>query len=154
MTITFSTLALLLPVCVMLHVTEEFLFPGGFIEWYQELVPSKAAGVRPGYLVWINTLMIGVCVFPVAFGETPHGIGVWYTVTAIAGINACFHIIGVFKLKKYSPGVVTGVLLYLPLSVYGTWYLLSSGDISISKLVILLAVAVGYHIFSVIRQGK
>ena len=154
MTITFSTLTLILPACIMLHVTEEFLFPGGFIAWYQELVPSKAAGVRPGYLVWINTLMIGVCVLPVALGETPHGIGVLYTVAAIAGINAGFHIIGVFKLKKYSPGVVTGVLLYLPLFIYGTWYLLSSGDLSIAKLVIDLAIAIGYHLFSVYRQGK
>lgn len=151
---TFSTLTLVLPVCIMLHVTEEFLFPGGFIEWYQELVPSKAAGVRPGYLVWINTLMIGVCVLPVALGETSHGIGVWYVVTAIAGINACFHIIGVFKLKKYSPGVVTGVLLYLPLFIYGSWYLLSSGGLSVIRLMFMLAIAIGYHIFSVYRQAK
>ncbi|HTE10260.1 MAG TPA: hypothetical protein VK645_04805 [Chitinophagaceae bacterium] len=38
---TFSTLSLLLAIAIMLHVTEEFLFPGGFIEWYQFLVPSK-----------------------------------------------------------------------------------------------------------------
>src|ERR1700744_111484 len=144
----FATLAIILPACIMLHVTEEFLFPGGFIEWYQELVPSKAAGVRPGYLVWINTLMIGVCVLPVSFGETSHGIGVWYAVAAIAGINACFHIIGVFKLKKYSPGVVTGVLLYLPLFIYGTWTLLSSGEISWGRAAVMFGLAVGYHIFS------
>ena len=75
----FATLAIILPACIMLHVTEEFLFPGGFIEWYQELVPSKAAGIRPGYLVWINTLMIGVCVLPVALGASYRGIGIWYT---------------------------------------------------------------------------
>ncbi len=151
---TFSNLALILPACVMLHVTEEFLFPGGFIEWYQELVPSKTQGVRPGYLVWINTLMIGVCVLPVALGPTERGVGVWYTVAAIAGINAIFHIIGVFKLKKYSPGVVTGVLLYLPLFIIGTWYLFTSGSISWIRAAVILALAIGYHIFSVIRQGK
>jgi len=151
---TFTTLTLLLPACIMLHVTEEFLFPGGFIEWYQELVPSKAAGIRPGYLVWINTLMIGVCVFPVAFGATSHGFGVWYTVTAIAGINAIFHIIGVIRLKKYSPGVVTGVLLYLPLFFIGSWYLLSTGSLSLTRALIMLAIAIGYHVFSVIRQGR
>ncbi len=150
----FSLLAIILPACIMLHVTEEFLFPGGFIEWYQELVPSKSAGVRPGYLVWINTLMIGVCVVPVWLGASPHGFGVWYTVVAIAGINACFHIIGVFKLKKYSPGVITGTLLYLPLFVIGTRYLLSTDSLSITKAGELLAAAIGYHIFSVYRQGK
>jgi hypothetical protein len=149
----FNTLALLLPAAIMLHVTEEFLFPGGFIEWYQELVPSKTKGVRPGYLVWINTLMIGVCVVPVALGSI-RGVNVWYCVTALAGINAIFHIAGVFKLKKYSPGVVTGVLLYLPLFAIGSWTLLSSGEISWLRAGIMLGVAVGYHIFSVARQGR
>src|ERR1700744_6158941 len=149
---TFQTLALILPACVMLHVTEEFLFPGGFIEWYQEWMPSKSKGVRPGYLVWINTLMIGVCVLPVAFGE--RSATCWYVVTAIAGANAIFHIVGVFSLKKYSPGVITGTLLYLPLFLYGSWYLLSTGNISWVRFAIILAVAVGYHIFSVIRQKQ
>jgi hypothetical protein len=63
--------------------------------------------------------MIGVCVLPFYFGETVHGVNVWYCVAAIAAINACFHIWGVLKLKKYSPGVVTGVLLYLPLFAMG-----------------------------------
>jgi len=149
----FSLLAIILPACIMLHVTEEFLFPGGFIEWYQELVPSKT-GTRPGYLVWINTLMIGVCVLPVWLGASPHGFSIWYVVAAIAGINACFHIIGVFKLKKYSPGVITGVLLYLPLFAAGSWYLLSTNSISIIRAVLIVAAAIGYHVFSVYRQRK
>ena len=151
---TFSTLTLILPAAVMLHVTEEFLFPGGFIEWYQEWFPSKEKGIRPGYLVWINTLMMAACVVPVALGATEHGYSVWYVVVAIAGANAVFHVVGVFSLKKYSPGVVTGVLLYLPLFFYGSWYLLSTGNISWIRFAIILAVAVGYHIFSVIRQKQ
>jgi hypothetical protein len=138
----------------MLHVTEEFLFPGGFIEWYQSWFPSKEKGVRPGYLVWINTLMMAACVLPIAFGATEHGYSSWYVVTAIAGANAVFHIVGVFSLKKYSPGVITGALLYLPLFIYGTWYLLSSGNLSWVRFAVILAAAVGYHIFSVIRQKR
>ena len=155
MTLTFSTLSVLLPAAIMLHVTEEFLFPGGFIEWYRELVPSKTKPVeKPGYLVWINTLMIGVCVLPFYFGETTHGVNIWYLVTSIAAINACFHIWGVLKLKKYSPGVVTGVLLYLPLFVIGGSQLIASGDVAVWRAILFLALAIGYHIFSVIRQGK
>ncbi len=154
MTITFSNLSILLPAAIMLHVTEEFLFPGGFSEWYNEFVPSKTSKVKTGYLVWINTLMIGVCILPVYFGETLHGASVWYYVAAIAAINACFHIWGVAKLKKYSPGVITGTLLYLPLFVAGTLYLLNKGDLPLSKAITALLLAIGYHIFSVIRQKK
>jgi Protein of unknown function with HXXEE motif len=109
--LTFSTLELLLPAAIMLHVTEEFLYPGGFPEWYTEFIPPKTdRGIKTGYLVWINTLMIGVCVLPVYYGETFHGFSTWYCVAAIAAANACFHIWGVIKLKKYSPGVITGTL--------------------------------------------
>ncbi|WP_221392934.1 HXXEE domain-containing protein [Dyadobacter sp. NIV53] len=152
--ITFSTLAILLPAAIMLHVTEEFLFPGGFAEWYAELRPPKTEGIRYGYLVWINTLMIGVCVLPLYLGENPRAISIWYCNTAIAGINACFHIYGVFVLKKYSPGVVTGVLFYLPLFIVGSWQLLSAESISLLKASVFVAIAIGYHVFSYIRQGR
>jgi hypothetical protein len=147
--ISFSALSLILPAAVMSHVTEEFLFPGGFIEWYKEFRPALADGIKPGYIVWINSLMIGVCILPVYFGPVRHGgINVWYCVAAIAAVNACFHILGVFTLKKYSPGVVTGVLFYIPLFLYGTWWSLSTGYITPAQAVLFLAVAVAYHVFA------
>jgi hypothetical protein len=155
MTIPFSTLTILLPAAVMLHVTEEFLFPGGFVEWYNKLVPPKTVKtVRYGYLVWINTLMMGVCVLPVYYGESFHGFSIWYLITAMAATNACFHIWGVLKLKAYSPGVITGTLLYLPLFAVGTVQLIPSGELSSGRAILYVALGIGYHIFSVIRQGK
>jgi hypothetical protein len=155
MTIPFSTLSILLPAAIMLHVTEEFLCPGGFVEWFNRLIPPKTVRtVRYGYLVWINTLMIGVCVLPIYLGDSYHGVSIWYCDTAIAGMNACFHIWGVFKLKAYSPGVITGTLLYLPLLVIGSVQLISSGALSLGKAIIFVAIGIGYHIFSVYRQGK
>lgn len=152
--IDFSTLAILLPAAVMLHVTEEFLFPGGFAEWYAQLVPPKTSGIKYGYLVWINTLMIGVCVLPFYFSGKPLSFSIWFCVAALAAANACFHIYGVIRLKKYSPGVITGTLLYLPLFIYGAKQILSSGDISYLKASIFIAIAIGYHLFSIIRQGR
>jgi hypothetical protein len=152
---TFSLLSILLPAAIMLHVTEEFLYPGGFPQWYREFVPPKTdRGIKTGYLVWINTLMIGVCILPVYLGETFHGISSWYCIASIAAANACFHIWGVVKLKKYSPGVITGVLLYIPLFVIGSQRFLSAHSLSVTRAIVLIAIAIGYHIFSVIRQGK
>ncbi len=95
MTITFSTLSLFLTIAVMLHVTEEFLFPGGFPEWYARLVPPKTAGIKTGYLVWINTVMMCACALTLYFGGTKTGYSIWYYNAAIAAANACFHIWGV-----------------------------------------------------------
>jgi hypothetical protein len=155
MTIAFSTLAILLPAAIMLHVTEEFFIPGGFIKWYKEFVPpKKAEGSNPEYLVWINTLMMGACMVPLYLGSSYHGVSVWYAVAAIAAANALFHVWGVLKMKKYSPGVITGVILYLPLFIVGTQQLVTSGILSLTKALIFISAAIGYHIFSVIRQGK
>ncbi|HTE25907.1 HXXEE domain-containing protein [Flavitalea sp.] len=151
---TFSTLALLLPVAIFFHVTEEFLVPGGFIEWYQKFVPSKTKGIQPGYLVWINTLMIGVCVLPFYFDHTPAGIAIWYCISLSTAVNACFHIWGVIKMKMYSPGVLTGVLLYIPLFIIGSMKLLSPESVSLRTIVVCTAAAIGYHILSVIRQAR
>jgi hypothetical protein len=93
--------------------------------------------------------MIGVCILPVYFGPVRHGgINVWYCVSAIAAVNACFHVVGVFALKKYSPGVVTGVLFYIPLFAYGSWYLLSSHDLAPTSAILLFGVAVAYHVIA------
>jgi hypothetical protein len=155
MTITFSMLAILLTVAVMLHVTEEFLFPGGFPEWYARLIPPKTAKKNnTGFLVWINTLMMSVCAFSIYFGDTERGYSIWYFNAAIAAANACFHLWGVAKLKAYSPGVVTGTLLYIPIFVIGTNQLVRSGELPLQKAIIAIAVGIGYHIFSVIKQGK
>jgi Protein of unknown function with HXXEE motif len=95
------------------------LYPGGFLEWYKEFRPALADGIKPGYIVWINSLMVGACILPVYFGGGPHGgINVWYCISAIAAVKACFLILGVFVLEKYPPGVVTGLLLYIPLFVW------------------------------------
>ncbi len=146
---TFTALSLILPAAIFSHVTEEFLYPGGFIEWYKQFRPALAEGIKPGYIVWINSLMVAVCILPVYFGPRQgDGINIWYCVSAIAAVNACFHIIGVFALKRYSPGVVTGVLLYVPLFVYGSWYLLSSNQLRPTTAVIFFGVAVAYHVIA------
>jgi hypothetical protein len=155
MNITFSLLALLLTIAVMLHVTEEFLYPGGFADWYARLLPPKTVKKNnTGFLVWINTLMMCVCALALYFGDTGLGHTLWYYNAAIAAANACFHLWGVFKLKTYSPGVITGTVLYIPLFVIGSLQLIGSAGLPLQKALIAMAVAIGYHIFSVIRQGK
>lgn len=155
MTITFPDLAILLTAAVMLHVTEEFLFPGGFAEWYARFIPPKTIKKsNTGFLVWINTLMMCVCAFSLYFGDTRTGHAFWYYNAAIAAANACFHIWGTVKLKAYSPGVITGTILYLPVFVIGTNVLVVSKKMSLQTAIIAIAIGIGYHVFSVIRQRK
>ncbi|WP_186292675.1 HXXEE domain-containing protein [Mucilaginibacter corticis] len=155
MNVTFSTLAILLTAAVILHVTEEFLVPGGFVDWYAQLMPPKTEKKNnTGFLVWINTLMMFVCALALYFGNTGLGYSFWYFNASIAAANACFHLWGVLKLKAYSPGVVTGFLLYIPLFVIGTLQLVGTGLFPLHKAIVAIAIGIGYHVFSVIRQAK
>jgi hypothetical protein len=98
--------------------------------------------------------MMCACAFALYFGSTLHGYSIWYYTAAIAAANACFHIWGVIKLKAYSPGVVTGTLLYLPLFVIGTTQIVSADKFPLHRAIIDIVVAIGDHIFWEIKQRK
>lgn len=153
--ITFSTLAILLAAAAMLHVTEEFLFPGGFADWYAKLIPAKTAKKNTGgFQVWINTFMMCALAFSIHFGKTQQGYAIWYDVAAILMANACFHIWGVFKLKIYSPGVVTALLFYIPLFIIGTIQLVGTGLLPWYRALFSVCLGIGFHIFSIKRQAS
>jgi Protein of unknown function with HXXEE motif len=114
-----------LPVAaVTAHLCEEFIWPGGFASWYRGYPPGHSATVSVRFLVLINALFVGLALLPVVLGPTTEGYAYWVLVAAIAGANGVFHLAATVRTRAYSPGVVTGVALYLPLAVGGTAHLL------------------------------
>jgi hypothetical protein len=108
---------LLLPCAYLLHLAEEWWGGEGFVSWTaralgREVSPSRflllngvvwplfavltAAALRRPALAW----------FPTAF-------------STIVVVNGVLHMLGSLAGGSYSPGVVTGTLLYLPLGAYG-----------------------------------
>lgn len=98
----------------LLHVFEEYGYPGGFSRYLKERLPSLADYVTPGFSITINGLLLFTCVAAV----TPYSTPILKTsLAALLGINALMHIAGTIQLRRYVPGVITAVLLYVPLSV-------------------------------------
>ncbi|MDP9205729.1 MAG: HXXEE domain-containing protein [Gemmatimonadota bacterium] len=60
-------------------------------------------------------------------GFRPYGVAFWLVVASIAAANGLFHLWAVLRARRYSPGVVTGCMLYLPLSVFGFIYFWRAG---------------------------
>jgi hypothetical protein len=58
-----------------------------------------------------------------------------------------------YKSHLYSPGVVTGVLVYAPLAVYGYSQFLRSGAISIWAAAIAYLIGGSYHFWSAMYHG-
>lgn len=107
---------------VALHLIEEFVWPGGFADWYRWYRPERAVSVTTGFLVRINALLVILALIPGMRGFTAYGVMFWLVVASIGAANGAFHIWATASRRRYSPGVITGTFVYLPLAVFGFWY--------------------------------
>ena len=126
------------------HLTEEFLWPGGFVLWYRAYPPGSTAVVTTRFLVIVNAVFVALAVVPLLPGSPARAFGYWFVVAAVAGANGLFHVRATLRTRTYSPGVVTGVILYIPLAVVGGAYLLRTGLASPLTAVQGVAIAAGY----------
>ena len=114
----------LLPAAALLHIVEEFVFPGGFGTWYRNYKQDLSASFTAKYLVVINVILVLLCLLPLVL-ELATAVALWLTMASVVFFNALFHVRGTVRFGRYSPGVVTSVLVYIPLALYGYWYFLS-----------------------------
>ncbi|MGK0607260.1 HXXEE domain-containing protein [Enterococcus gilvus] len=148
-------LVALLPLAYILHCIEEFVLPGNFIDWYHIYRPSLSKQT-PKYYLKVNVigfsiiLVISTCVqyFHISYNSF------LISATFLAN-NAIFtHILGSIKTRKYSPGVVTGVFLYLPICIAG--YILGMQHSSIGPIDIMSDILEGslYEIWNIYKSKK
>jgi Protein of unknown function with HXXEE motif len=130
------------------HLVEEFVWPGGFADWYRAYRPERASSVTTRFLVLVNVVLVGIALLPPVLGPTPRSFGFWLVVAAIGGANAVFHLVASVRGRAYSPGVITGTLLYAPLAVLGFGAVVRSGSASIGTALQAVAVGIGFHLWS------
>jgi hypothetical protein len=133
---------------VAAHLVEEFVWPGGFADWYRAYHPERAASVTTRLLVIVNAVLVLIALLPPVLGMSARGLAFWLVVAAIGGANAVFHIWATITRRRYSPGVVTGTLLYLPLAMLGFRALVAPGLVASGTAIQALIVGIGYHIWS------
>jgi hypothetical protein len=104
----YEILSILLVSAAFLHVIEEYY--GGFIKFVNTIVP----GVMSSQFVFINALFIIYVIIALASNSLLLALSVPFLLI----INAAIHIFSTIIFRKYGPGVVTAVVLYLPLSCY------------------------------------
>ncbi len=108
------------------HVVEEYLWPGGFLEAAKEAAPEAFAHSSTPIIVGVNAAMIAGCTLGALMRRRSPVLGL-----AMAGLlfeNAVIHTLGAIRLKRYMPGLATGLALYVPLSLRAfAWYRNSPG---------------------------
>jgi hypothetical protein len=102
----------LMPAAYTAHLLEEWF--GGFPEWVGTVVGSPLP--RPAFVA-INAVAFVVLVAAVRETTRREESG-WMAIAiaAVIGVNGLGHILGSLATRSYSPGLITGVVFYLPLA--------------------------------------
>ena len=105
--------SVLLPVAYLAHLGEEWWGGAGFSAWTQS---TLGAGVSPGRFVLINAIAWPLLTFGIIAALRRRNFA-WFAATfaALVTLNGLLHLFATAAFSTYSPGVVTGLLLYIPL---------------------------------------
>jgi hypothetical protein len=139
-------------VAASLHMSEEFLLPGGFLAWYRgyRTDPSR---INPRFLLIVNVVLLAVCCNIALLGPTPLGIAYWLAISALLCSNGIWHAWASYKSRTYSPGVVTGIAVYVPLAIFGYSHFVRSGAASIGIAALACAIGGSYPFWSAAYHG-
>ncbi len=149
-------LAWSLTIAALIHIFEEFVFPGGFKAWWCAYRPEIAASVTNRFLVIINVVLVlfSANVALAAQARGGNGVAAWLALAALLAANAVFHIVGAIQTRRYSPGIVSGIFLYIPLALYGYSYFLRTGRASSLTAFIAAALGGSYYFVSVANHRR
>lgn len=107
----------------IVHVAEEYL--GDWVAWVEPYVP----GVTWSQFAVVNTAFLIVCVAGAVVGTTYLTLAL--SVASLVLVNAAIHIVGTLALRRYSPGVVSAAVLYLPLGLCAFYVAARTGELSL-----------------------
>lgn len=133
------------------HEFEEYVCPGGFLDFFNRNMMGSTRGDKPLDKVgsfWINIPLVYI-LMPAA-GLMAHFMGIeWGLWTAyFSFLNAFAHVVMFFMFgRKYNPGLVVSILLNIPFAVYTIWYFLSYGLVTTTANVLSI-------IFGILAQAS
>ena len=136
----------------LLHICEEFFIPGGFPAWYRRY-RANAARVTPRFLFLVNAGLIVGCAEVGLLARTAPGIFYWLALAAVMCSNGIWHVWASYRSRAYSPGAVTGALIYVPLAIYGFALFSRTGDLPLSGVLLAGILGGSYPIWSAMYHG-
>ena len=135
-----------LPISFGLHVVEEFFFPGGGSAWFALNHPEYSKAYTPAYFFKVNaiplvlSLLVSLGTFDFAGGFAFFGLRAWLAFAVFQATNAIFHLRGTIATRRYSPGLGTGMLMYLPLTIISYAFFLQTGLVDIVSALVCIGI--------------
>ncbi len=129
------------------HMFEEFAWPGGFGEWYRRYRPS-ASRITPRTLTVVNVALLAACVYYALVAQTATGAVCLLGLSALLCGNGLWHAWASVKTHTISPGVVTGILLYVPLMIIESNFYVRYGRAPLWAGALAALIGGSYHLWS------
>lgn len=117
----------------IIHMLEEYKYPGGFPDYMKRASPRFASAVTTKFAVVINGLQVGLCVVAIVVGD--RNLIFSLSVAGLLLMNGLVHLGGTIRTSSYVPGVLSSVLLYIPLSLFAYVTFAGSGRVSAFEVV-------------------
>jgi hypothetical protein len=99
-------------------------------------------------LVIVNIALLAACVNYALLANTQMGVAAVLGISALLCSNGLWHAWASVKTHTVSPGVVTGILLYVPLMIVEFDIYLRTERVSIWVAAIAAAIGGSYHVWS------
>lgn len=117
----------LFPITYLIHAMEEYWCGEGFYRWAARII---GWGMTPAQFIAVNSvawlLMVGSIL---VFRKTPSVRWLTISFATVVLVNGFSHLTGTIWTRTYSPGVVSGVLLWIPLGAT-TFYRARDGGVT------------------------
>ena len=127
----------------VLHVLEEYFYPGGFPDFMKKSSPIFAPFVTTSFAILINGLFLVLCILGAFFGKRALVFGL--SIGNLLVFNGLTHLAGSLRAGRYAPGLISGLLLYLPLGVMAYVLFLRSGQLSVNNALLSALLGLAYQ---------
>lgn len=121
----------------IIHIFDEYF--GGWLIWVQKY----AKGVTKNQFVFVNSLFVILCVC----ASIGNSLIFKLSIASLIFMNALIHIIPTVVFKHYSPGIISAVILYIPISIYAYYSAIISNEVDAKRTV--LSIIIGIILMSV-----
>ena len=116
--LSFSAILWLFTFAFVLHELEEWNIMDWYWRNYTNLPPEATHSSARTWIVFICLVWVAWCAAATLPGKPKLAAFVFLPAVALAFQNALQHIYWTFYFQQYAPGVVTAVLLQIPLGLY------------------------------------
>ena len=125
---------------LLLHQYEEYVFPGGFKKFYNKIFKIRLTNSG---IIFVNVILAWTAYFFSAFF---HDKLLWLTfgLLGITVLNGLLHTVMFLLFRKYNPGLITSILLFIPLGAYiafKVFKIISNTELVMSLLVFFAGIS-------------